>query len=290
MENILKLIVKKDLFDKLASGEQNYIYVDANGYWIRRLAVNSADSFNKLKETQAFRTFDVVNVTCAKETAQYQFKDIKTGNEDMTQNVADTGICILITTNKDISEKSETVASSDEPTNETVNVASNEEPSDENVTTVMTDECECPIEDETETEKEAELTTDFGDNEVFVNEAEKKDIKNTIDFIISVIGGYDNVVVVNRPNIIITSNGRIYGTKDKLDLNNDEEIRVNIGIEKLYDNTNNDKDFIKEIENYFIDYVKTGYIFIWKDGCEVVNTPAGRYIKLRMTKKLYLNR
>lgn len=322
MENILKLIVKKDIFDKLASGKQDYVYVESNNYWIKRLAVNSVDSFQKLKETQAFKTFDCVSVTCGKENAQYQFKTIKTGHENMEKDGWDTGFCIWIAGNEEVeAEKSDTVSNGepiDEPVNENVNVelhkasmeesiedyveidsnetesenvkaevsdtVSNNEPIDEPVNE--------PVNSEDNEEPKEVLVEDETEPVSGLPDAEntKENLKSSIDFLIDVIGGYDNVIIVNRPNIIITSNGRIFGTKDRLDINNDEEIRVNVGTEKLYDDTNNDKDFLKKIENYLMDYTKSGCIFIYKEGCDVVYTEEGRYLKMKMTKKMYLNR
>lgn len=321
MENILKLTVKKEIFDKLASGEQNYVYVEDNNYWIKRLAANSADGFQKLKVTQAFKTFDSVSVTCGKENAQYQFKTIKTGHEDMEKDGWDTGFCIWITGNENETEEipaevpnavSDTV-SNGETVNDTVNETANSElhklPMEESIEDyVEIDENENEPEmveaEVSNTVPNAEPTSDAvnepvnsEDNEE-PNEASVEDdteidngnLKSDIDFLIDVVGGYDNVIIVNRPNIIITSNGRVFGTKDRLDINNDEEIRVNVGTEKIYDDTNDDKDFLKKIEDYLMDYTKSGCIFIYKEGCDVVYTEAGRYLKMKMTKKMYLNR
>lgn len=326
MENILKLTVKKEVFDKLASGEQNYVYVEENNYWIKRLAANSADGFQKLKVTQAFKTFDSVSVTCGKENAQYQFKTIKTGHEDMGTNDGwDTGFCIWITGNEDETEEipaevpntvPNTVSgtlSNDEPVNETVNSKLHEAPMEESVEDyVEIDSNETESEDvDAETPNTVSDAVSNGEpidehvnepvnsedneepKEVLVEDETEIDngsLKSGIDFLIDVIGGYDNVIIVNRPNIIITSNGRIFGTKDRLDINNDEEIRVNVGTEKLYDDTNNDKDFLEKIEKYLMDYTKSGCIFIYKEGCDVVYTEEGRYLKMKMTKKMYLNR
>lgn len=318
MENTLKLTVKKEVFDKLASGEQNYVYVEENNYWIKRLAANSADGFQKLKTTQAFKTFDSVSVTCGKENAQYQFKTIKTGHEDMGTNDGwDTGFCIWITGNENETEEipaevpntvSDTVQNGEtlnEPVNEPVNSELHKLPMEESIEDyeVIDDNENEPEEVEAEVPN-GEPTSDAVNEpinsenneepkEVLVEDETEIDngsLKSDIDFLIDVIGGYDNVIVVNRPNIIITSNGRIFGTKDRLDINNDEEIRVNVGTEKLYDDTNNDKDFLEKIENYLMDYTKSGCIFIYKEGCDVVYTEEGRYLKMKMTKKMYLNR
>lgn len=271
MENILKLTVKKDVFDNLASGKQSYIYVEGNGYWIRRLATNTVDSFEKLKETQDFRTFDTVSVTCAKDNAIYPFKSIRTGNAYEGDNDAeDDGFKIWVEMNEYHNVDKET-----ENIQECENV---NEPNEELESVDESNEIDIVNKPNDETEIDA--------TEKFKNESVEDVVKQIID----VFDGYDNVVVVNRPFVTITSNGRIFGTNKRLNINNDEEIRINIGQEKIYDDTNNDESFIDKIEQYLVEYVKSGHVLIYKNGCRLVNTPNGRYMLMKMTKKMYLNR
>lgn len=313
MENILKLTVKRDVFDNLTSGKQNYVYVEGNGYWIRRLATNSADSFDKLKETQDFRTFDTVSVTCAKDNAIYPFKSIRTGNAYEGDNDAeDDGFKIWVEMNEYHNNDEETenyqecesvddaaeIEECDEEDDELDELPADDlddEPDDEPDETEECDEVDELDDDTNEDVEECEGSDDTNEettnSDKILNDIEKiESVEDVVRDIIDILDGYDNVVVVNRPFVTITSNGRIYGTNKRLNINNDEEIRIFINTVKIYDDTNDDVSFVEKIEKYLCEYVKNGHILIYKNGCKLVNDPSGRYMSMKMTKKMYLNR
>lgn len=299
MENILKLTVKRDVYDNLASGKQNYVYVEGNGYWIRRLATNSADSFDKLKETQDFRTFDTVSVTCVKDNAIYPFKSIRTGNNYEGDNDAeDDGFMIWLEMNEYNNVNDETCEnpcdSIDEP-NEYNNV-DDETYEDSDDTNDEPNEYH-DVDDETYEDSDEPINEPINEpndepiNDTFDNDDEEEiSVEDNLNYILDVICEYDNVVDVERPFVTLTSNGRIFGSNKRININNDEEIKINIGTEYIKYDGYDDKGFLNKIEEFIEDYFKSGHIFIWKNGCKIINTDTGKCLIMRMTKKMYLNR
>lgn len=282
MENILKLTVKRDVFDNLASGKQSYVYVEGNGYWIRRLATNSSDSFDKLKETQDFRTFDTVSVTCVKDNAIYPFKKIRTGsNYEGDNDAEDDGFKIWLEMNEyhNVGEETES---------ENVNEP-NDEPNDEpNEDEEYEGDDEICDEIDEVADDEGNLTTDLSEVEK-EDDVEDKDeyITNSVSFILDVICNYNNVKMVKSPLVILTSNGRIFGTNDRININNDVEIRIPIGFEKIYDDTNNNDEFIEKIEKFLCEYCSKGHVFIYANGCRLIHNDNERYYMFRIAKRVY---
>lgn len=272
MENILKLTVKRDVFDNLASGNQDYVYVEGNGYWIRRLATNSTDSFDKLKETQDFRTFDIVSVTCAKDNAIYPFKSIRTSNNYNGDNDAeDNGFKIFVEMNVYHNDADE-IQQEDKKTDELVNDI-NDEPNE-------IEEDEGEVDEKTEDD----ITTNL--SEVEVNTPNKIDIMKEVNDMIDLLNGFENVYLVNVPSVMII-NGNVLGSKKKIPgLNNESEIRFDIGSENLYNYYNTDIEFVENIEMYFSNLVQNNMLFIWKNGCSLIEKNNGsKYVKLRMSIK-----
>ena len=79
---VLKLTVKREIFDNISDGKQDFVYLEANGYWIKRLAENKLANFNKLKTTQSFKKYDEIEITCLNDKINTTFDGIFTGDDD----------------------------------------------------------------------------------------------------------------------------------------------------------------------------------------------------------------
>ena len=92
--------------------------------------------------------------------------------------------------------------------------------------------------------------------------------------------------------MVIISGGWIVGTKQKVKTNIEEEIRIPIGKMTIQDPSNGTDDvaFIEEIEKKMYDLAMSGFVFIWKNECKIIQTENGRELLLRLTKKNILNR
>ena len=302
---ILKLTVKREAFENILANKQGYVYLEANGYWIKRIAENKLANFNKLVASQAFKTYDEIEISCSKDKINCAFGAINTGKEDGSIKTSkDTGFVVTLgefsgaqntvktedkTETEDepvdvIEDETEDVietplsdADSDTDTDEPENVAKDDEPTD--------------VDDSTDDEEDEEA-----DEEEEEDDAEPVNIDMLNDVVKDFIDTFDdnlwgNVYIVNRPLVII-SGGWIVGTKQKVNTNIEEEIRIPIGKMTIQDPSNGTDDvaFIEEIEKKMYDLAMSGYVFIWKNECKIIQTENGRELLLRLTKKNILNR
>ena len=302
---ILKLTVKREAFENILANKQGYVYLEANGYWIKRIAENKLANFNKLVASQAFKTYDEIEISCSKDKINCAFGAINTGKEDGSIKTSkDTGFVVTLgefsgaqntvktedkTETEDepvdvIEDETEDVieaplsdADSDTDTDEPENVAKDDEPTD--------------VDDSTDDEEDEEA-----DEEEEEDDAEPGNIDMLNDVVKDFIDTFDdnlwgNVYIVNRPLVII-SGGWIVGTKQKVNTNIEEEIRIPIGKMTIQDPSNGTDDvaFIEEIEKKMYDLAMSGYVFIWKNECKIIQTENGRELLLRLTKKNILNR
>ena len=309
---ILKLTVKREAFENILANKQGYVYLEANGYWIKRIAENKLANFNKLVASQAFKTYDEIEISCSKDKINCAFGAINTGKEDGSIKTSkDTGFVVTLGefsgAQNTVKTEDETVdviedetvdktedvietvedeeveqapfsdADSDVDTDEPENVSENDEPTD--------------VDDSTDDEEDEEA-----DEEEEDDDAEPVNIDMLNDVVKDFIDTFDdnlwgNVYIVNRPLVII-SGGWIVGTKQKVNTNIEEEIRIPIGKMTIQDPSNGTDDvaFIEEIEKKMYDLAMSGYVFIWKNECKIIQTENGRELLLRLTKKNILNR
>ena len=309
---ILKLTVKREAFENILANKQGYVYLEANGYWIKRIAENKLANFNKLVASQAFKTYDEIEISCSKDKINCAFGAINTGKEDGSIKTSkDTGFVVTLGefsgAQNTVKTEDETVdviedetvdktedvietvedeeveqapfsdADSDVDTDEPENVSENDEPTD--------------VDDSTDDEEDEEA-----DEEEEEDDAEPVNIDMLNDVVKDFIDTFDdnlwgNVYIVNRPLVII-SGGWIVGTKQKVNTNIEEEIRIPIGKMTIQDPSNGTDDvaFIEEIEKKMYDLAMSGYVFIWKNECKIIQTENGRELLLRLTKKNILNR
>lgn len=305
---ILKLTVKREAFENILANKQGYVYLEANGYWIKRIAENKLANFNKLVASQAFKTYDEIEISCSKDKINCAFGAINTGKEDGSIKTSkDTGFVVTL---GEFSGAQNTVKTEDEPVDviedetedviETVEDAEVEQaPLSDADSDADTDETEnvakddelTDVDDSTDDEEDEEA-----DEEEEDDDAEPVNIDMLNDVVKDFIDTFDdslwgNVYIVNRPLVII-SGGWIVGTKQKVKTNIEEEIRIPIGKMTIQDPSNgtNDVAFIEEIEKKMYDLAMSGYVFIWKNECKIIQTENGRELLLRLTKKNILNR
>ena len=281
MDNTLKLLVKKEIFDKLASGEQSYIYFEPTKYWMKRVANDVKTNFEKLKETQDFRTFDSVRVSCGAEYAEYDLVGITAGCTPDDQNPNHQGIVINI---KNKNEEEELIPE-EMPANisnefglgrlDFISDNDDVENDDDEIADVDEQSPSTPDNDD-----ETHETPPYVDDD-----ASYEDVEKTLFEIIDIIGGFEKAYVVNSPKVIIFSNGKIYGLNKKVSINNDSEVIVKMETENVYkkeDETNN--DFIDRISNILCGYERASHLFIYKNGCGLVNDESGVYFRMKLKK------
>ena len=300
---ILKLTVKREAFENILANKQGYVYLEANGYWKKRIAENKLANFNKLVASQAFKTYDEIEISCSKDKINCAFGAINTGKEDGSIKTSkDTGFVVTL---GEFSGAQNTVKTEDEPVDEPVDVIEDETedvieaPLSDADSDVDTDEPEnvakddepTDVDDSTDDEEDEEA-----DEEEEEDDAEPVNIDMLNDVVKDFIDTFDdnlwgNVYIVNRPLVII-SGGWIVGTKQKVNTNIEEEIRIPIGKMTIQDPSNGTDDvaFIEEIEKKMYDLAMSGYVFIWKNECKIIQTENGRELLLRLTKKNILNR
>lgn len=309
---ILKLTVKREAFENILANKQGYVYLEANGYWIKRIAENKLANFNKLVASQAFKTYDEIEISCSKDKINCAFGAINTGKEDGSIKTSkDTGFVVTL---GEFSGAQNTVKTEDETVDEPVDVIEDETedvietgedaeveqaPLSDVDSDADTDEPEnvakddepTNVDDSTDDEEDEEA-----DEEEEEDDAEPVNIDMLNDVVKDFIDTFDdslwgNVYIVNRPLVII-SGGWIVGTKQKVKTNIEEEIRIPIGKMTIQDPSNGTDDvaFIEEIEKKMYDLAMSGYVFIWKNECKIIQTENGRELLLRLTKKNILNR
>lgn len=302
---ILKLTVKREAFENILAHKQGYVYLEANGYWIKRIAENKLANFNKLVASQAFKTYDEIEISCSKDKINCAFGAINTGKEDGSIKTSkDTGFVVTL---GEFSGAQNTVKTVDEPEVEPVDVIE-DEPEDaietgEDVEKDINSDEQAPLSD-ADSDADTDEPEDVDDEEyaydVDSDAEEEDDEPVNIDMLNDVVkdfidtfddGLWGNVYIVNRPLVII-SGGYIVGTRQKVKTNNEEEIRIPIGKITIQDPSNgtNDVAFINEIEKKMYDLAMSGYVFIWKNECKIIQTENGRELLLRLTKKNILNR
>ena len=322
---VLKLTVKREIFDNISDGKQDFVYLEANGYWIKRLAENKLANFNKLKATQSFKKYDEIEITCLNDKINTTFDGIFTGDNDgVIGGDNATGIVVKLgkiigddkiktfadkkdflgdkafteetpsvaaEPNIDVSEEVDEMKGKDDVddkafTEETPSVAA--EP---NTGTVEeTDE----IKGKDDIDDEEELADEIADEE---DDAETNEVKDKCDYdfnilindLIDCLEESGSIIVVNRPSIII-ANGKIFGTNKRIKTNNEEEIRINIGKEVIEDTTGDDVKFLVEIESFLYKYCSSGNVFVWKNESNIVNDEDGRRFVLRIAKLNSRNR
>lgn len=306
---VLKLTVKREIFDNISDGKQDFVYLEANGYWIKRLAENKLANFNKLKTTQSFKKYDEIEITCLNDKINTTFDGIFTGDDDgVIGGDKATGIVVklgkiigvklgkIIGDYKTFADKKDFLGDK-AFSEETPSVAAEPNTDEfEEVDEIKGKDDVDDIDAESDVYEEEELADeiidedDSDDLEDEENDADDNySFKELIEDFISSLDNFDNVYYVNRPNIII-ANGRIFGTNQKLNINNEEEIKINIGRKIIEDSFGDDVKFLYAIEEYIYQYCASGYVFIWKDGCEIVEDENGRRLILRISKEVNLNR
>lgn len=310
---ILKLTVKREAFENILANKQGYVYLEANGYWIKRIAENKLANFNKLVASQAFKTYDEIEISCSKDKINCAFGAINTGKEDGSIKTSkDTGFVVTLgelsgaqnivkTEDKTETEDEPIDVIEDELLDEPVDVIETDEdaeveqaPLSDVDSDVDTDEPENVAKDDEPTDVDDATDDEEYEPEDVDDEPINIDMLN--DVVKDFIGTFDdglwgNVYIVNRPLVII-SGGYIAGTRQKVNTNNEEEIRIPIGKMTIQDPSNGTDNvaFIEEIEKKMYDLAMSGYVFIWKNECKIIQTENGRELLLRLTKKNILNR
>lgn len=262
----LKLTVKKEVFENLAKGKQNYIYLDGNAYWTKRLAKDVKSTFERLCISKEFKEYDTALLTCGKSKSSYAITNIRPGfdGDESGDDGEITGYLVFVNTGEVPEEYNE---SDTEETTEEV-------PTE----TAIPDSMSGYLEVTEELKQEVDLST------VNLN------LEDNINFIIDIMGGYDNVYIVNRPSVVIFSGGNILGCNAKLNVENDQEIRFDIGEEVIVDDTKNDDEFLTKIEQYFLNFarLRLNTIFIYQKGCKLTKNESGeRVFKVRVSVKRF---
>lgn len=275
MANILNIALKKDVFEKLISGETNEIPIKKNDWWKKRLID---------LDTGVYKKFDIASVTCGStDKFTYGIEKIElSGNK----------FIVTVTLPKDnIVEPDDSDFIWDDNPEDRANDEYDEEvierqqinpeilePVKVNPVVVnedgsVTQKSHFVLSEEQKRAIVEKYTKQIQDAEV--QQEEIPDVKERVMKLIDSFCEQMDVFVVNMPNVTIRFNGQIigyYGGR-RLIADRDSDVRIdfkNYELIKYFDMS--DDDFILEVQAFLNQLLKNNYVFINKRLCEFYTT------------------
>ena len=244
MENILKLSLKKDLFESVKNGV-NELQFEISGYYFGRFTTSKNNTVDDLKaDRNLFKQFDAVNFTCNGENITFSNVYV-----DLQENEGEYSFVLLF--ENEVKESVEETEEPKEEVEETVEETVNEintmsEPllgvvvenlPTETVATV--DEPESIIEDKPTPVAVETPTPQYSESEVgdllgdFLNEP--------------------NVYTVARPIFKISYMGKVFGSNKRLPLSNNHDYSMNTVSEVVS---------LTKLPEFLNNLKSQGYVFI----------------------------
>lgn len=275
MANILNIALKKDVFEKLISGETNEIPIKKNDWWKKRLID---------LDTGVYKKFDIASVTCGStDKFTYEIEKIELrGNK----------FIVTVTLPKDnIVEPDDSDFIWDDNPEDRANDKYDEEvierqqinpeiiePVKVNPVVVnedgsVTQKSHFVLSEEQKRAIVEKYTKQIQDAEV--QQEEVSDVKERVMKLIDSFCEQMDVFVVNMPNVTIRFNGQIIGYHGgrRLIADRDSDVRIdfkNYELIKYFDMS--DDDFILEVQEFLNQLIKNNYVFINKRLCEFYTT------------------
>ena len=275
MANILNIALKKDVFEKLISGETNEIPIKKNDWWKKRLMD---------LDTGVYKKFDIASVTCGStDKFTYEIEKIE---------LRGTKFIITVTLPKDnIVEPDDSDFIWDDNPEDRANdeyieeVIERQQINPEVLEPVKIN----PVvinEDGSATQKSHYILTEEQKRAIVekytkqiqdaeVQQEEVLDVKERVMKLIDSFCEQKDVFVVNMSNVIIRFNGQIIGYHGgrRLIADRDSDVRIdfkNYELIKYFDMS--DDVFILEVQAFLNQLLKNNYVFINKRFCEFYTT------------------
>lgn len=286
MANVLNLALKKDVFERLQSGESNEIPIKKNDWWKKRLMD---------LDTGRFKYFDIASCTSgSSDKADYEIDHLEQRDDSFV---------VIVVLPMD-SDPEETPGETEEPRviPTTVTVIDNEtmdpielEPETVNPVTINEDgsvtQEHKPLSEELKNAIIEKLKA--GIREKIQMEQEAPDVRVRVMEILNDFCNNKDVFVVNMPNVTIRNNGQIIGYRGSKRLVADRDSDVRFDFKKMFITQYggvSDDAFVNEIKASFNELLQSSYVFINKKYCGFDTSDYGELIfKIAVaTKKKYL--
>jgi len=291
MANILNIALKKDVFEKLVSGETNEIPIKKNDWWKKRLMD---------LDTGVYKKFDIASVTCGStDKFTYEIEKIE---------LRGTKFIITVTLPKDnIVEPDDSDFIWDDNPEDRANDEYIEEVIERQqinpeiiepvkVNPVVINNGIAEITQTFTLKPDGTLEVSDGKSHYILSEEQKRaivekytkqiqdaevqqeevpDVKTRVMKLIDSFCEQKDVFVVNMQNVTIRFNGQIIGYHGgkRLIADRDSDVRIdfkNYELIKYYDMS--DDDFILEVQAFLNQLLQNNYVFINKRFCEFYTT------------------
>jgi len=317
MEKDLNLALKKDIFEGLKNGTTNEIVIEKTNWWKKRLMD---------LDTGRFKEFTTVVATCAdSDKYRYNIESIELKDDNFVIVVSP--IKNEEEEPTDIELPDEEIETESEQITEQVENQLKETFGEENVGNVsgeldgktleintqvkipntvneiteviVVDKNEVELQDEdpeVKSEPEDNLLEQKEDYNVVetgedVEKQETLYLKEQIGKIFDNFCKFDNVCIVNAPNVTIRNTGQILGCSKRLVADRDSDVRINFAKKEFikYDSVKY-ADFMADILGFMKLVLKNNYVFVNKNLCGFRTTQDGNlvfYMTL-VPKKKYL--
>ena len=250
MDSILKLNLKKDIFEQVVNGHTSYLTFETTPFYFSRFTTSKNNSIEDVKnDPTLFKTFDKVQFACSGETIECDVK--KLNFTTSLEPNHETSFYLKFDSHVKPEEKSETETEE--------NAVETEVPNDEtSKPEEVVDESNVEVSENNipEIEVETEKTSLLNDTVKIDEVVEVDDTNPTIDFIINEFVHKHNVYCVNTSNVKVGYKGKVWGCyKDKsLPINNEHDHCVTLEKIIINDYTNLSSEIDK--------LTKSGYLFV----------------------------
>ena len=239
--NILKLNLKKDIFEKVKDENFSMLDFEITPFYLSRFTTNKNNKVEDLKKDKSlFKEFDIVQFSSSGETIEYPFIGF---------DVNDSSISLMFK-NKAYDLNTES--------NESDNEVDNNESNVEEV--INTDENVTETEDEIESNDE-EYISDYDEVEN-INEYNENYTEEELLDIFDSLYNKDNVFTVNTMNVRVGYCGKIWGNDKKFPSKNTHDQIVKLERKSFSTNKEIFSNEISTLSN-------NGYLFIFPDGIRI---------------------
>lgn len=278
-KTILKLNLKKDIFESIKSNDVSELCLETSPFYFSRLTSNKNNTVEDVKNNPTlFKEFEKVVFTCSGDTCEFDIDNIHLSDEETPQFV----LTFKVTTNVETevqnvvleeTKEIETVKAID-AIDET-EVSNDVEENDKCVETVVKDNDN--VEKIIETTKYDDINeqivvklnggTDHIDivEHVFKSVDNEENAQMTFESndVIREIYNLPKVIVVNKSNVRVSDNGKIYGSEKRLPVKNEHVHVLNLNKTKIgFDN-------FEDLVNKILELTNKGYLFVNESSIDI---------------------
>lgn len=246
--NVLKLVLKKNLFESIVNEHVDTFRFETSGYYMSKFTSNKHNTVDKLKKDPSlFKTFDVVEFACVGEKMSFNGVKVYLVDGETPE--------FELKFNNDIvidDEKSNQIKDDAD-----VNLIDLDNTCDDEILDCATESVDSFVEEISE-----DSTT----------ELEVEDNKTNLDDLISYLSGFKNVYILDSRNLKIGQQGKVYGCDKNISFARNEHI---------YDYKLTEHTIVidNDLEDKVDEIINSGYVFI----CPSESSYTGNKINLFYT-------